>query len=235
MIKGIYLSARKLESQSKNFEAVANNLANLNTNGYKGQLPFSQVLSKEGETKIKQYSNFTQGELVATNNPYDLAISGDGFFVVNNDQGYEYTRNGKFNVNEEGFLVNDQGNKVMGQRGEINVFNISANGVKDVSINKSGEVKVGDEVIDTLKIVKIEDEQSSLRLSGSNFTTSEMNVTQVEPGQYQVNQGYLEESNVNPVAEMESMIKLSNDYESAQKMMRYLDQSLGHANEIGKY
>jgi len=154
--------------------------------------------------------------------------------VVNNGQGYEYTRNGRFSVTQDGFLVDDKGNKVMGQQGEINVFNIAANGAKDVQINKNGDVKVGDDVVDTLKIVKFEDEQDSVRISGSNFVSGDTNVVQLEPEAYQINQGYLESSNVNPVMEMESMIQLSNDYESAQKMMKYLDQSLGHATEVGK-
>jgi flagellar basal-body rod protein FlgG len=234
MIKGIYLSSRKLEVQAQNFESVANNIANLNTSGYKRQLPFSEVLSKEGEVKVKQFSNFSQGELVQTDNPFDLAISGEGFFVINTDQGAEYTRNGKFSVTNEGFLVNEQGYKVMGQQGEINVFDIAGQGAKDITVNKNGEIKVNDELVDSLMIVKLQDEQSSIRLSGLNFTAADANITQVLPENYQIYQGYLEESNVNPVVEMEQMIKLSNDYESAQKMMKYLDQSLGQANEIGK-
>jgi flagellar basal-body rod protein FlgG len=234
MIKGIYQNARKLNIQERNFESVANNLANINTSGYKKQLPFSEVLSQAGDVKIKQYSDFTQGELVATNNTYDMAISGEGYFVVNTDQGYEYTRNGRFSVTQEGFLVDNKGNKVMGEQGEINVFNIAANGAKDVQINKNGDIKVGDEVVDTLKIVKFEDEQDAVRVSGSNFVTGDTNVVQVESDKYQINQGYLESSNVNPVMEMESMIQMNNDYESAQKMMKYLDQSLGHATEVGK-
>lgn len=234
MIKGIYLSSRKLEVQAQNFESVANNIANLNTVGYKSQLPFAEVLSKEGEVKVKQFSNFNQGELIRTDNRFDLGISGKGFFVVNTENGAEYTRNGKLSVNNEGFLVNEQGYKVMGQQGEINIFDIAGQGVKDFVVNKNGEIKVNNELVDTLMIVDLQDEQSSLRLSGLNFASDGANLKQLQPEEYQINQGYLEESNVNPILEMEQMIKLNNDYESAQKMMKYLDQSLGQANEIGK-
>lgn len=234
MIKGIYQSSRKLEVQAQNFESVANNIANLNTIGYKSQLPFSEVLSKEGEVKVKQYSNFTQGELIRTDNRFDLGIAGKGFFVVNTENGAEYTRNGKMTVNNEGYLVNEQGYKVMGLQGEINIFDIAGQGIRDFTVNKDGEIKVNNELVDTLMIVDLQDEQSSLRLSGLNFTADAGNLKQLQPEDYQINQGYLEESNVNPVLEMEQMIKLSNDYESAQKMMKYLDQSLGQANEIGK-
>jgi len=234
MIKGLYHSSRTLEVQSKSIESVANNLANVNTTGYKRQLPFSEVLSESGEVKIKQYTDFGQAQLVSTNNPFDLAILGEGYFALKTENGTEYTRNGKFKISSEGYLVNEQGYNVLGASGEINIQEFSTQDNQDVKISSTGEIKIGKDVVDSIMIVKIEDEQNTARQTGLNLTADSSNVSLLDTNKFEIHQGYLEESNVNPIFEMESMMRMNHDFESAQKMMRYLDQSLGHANEIGK-
>ncbi|MFO7445039.1 MAG: flagellar hook-basal body protein [Ignavibacteriaceae bacterium] len=234
MIKGIYLSSRTLEVKSKNIDTVASNIANINTTGYKRQLPFSEVLMTNGQVNVKQYTDFRQGELVATNSPLDAAIEGDGYFTLKTEDGTQYTRNGKFKISNEGFLINEQGFKVLGHGGEINIFEFTTQDQQDIKIKSNGEIKVGETVVDSLLVVRIEDEQNTARLSGLNFAANEVNVSVLNDENYKVHQGYIEGSNVNPVVEMESMIRLNNEYESAAKMMKYLDQSLSQANQIGK-
>ena len=87
MVKGIYAAARCLEQHMQNIEVIANNLANLNTTGYKREIPFSEVVNKYGDSFIKKLTSQQQGEVVQTSNQLDLAISGNGFFSVMNDQG----------------------------------------------------------------------------------------------------------------------------------------------------
>ncbi len=233
MIKGIYTAARGLDARMKNLEIVSNNLANLNTTGFKKELPFSEIMNQFGNTKIQQLTDFRQGNLTQTNNPMDLAISGNGFFVVHTNNGTELTRNGSFKISNEGYLIDQQGNNVVGQNGLIKIDMRSFEKQKNITISANGEVKYGNETIDTLLIAKMGSPQDSGRSSGVDFSAAG-GYQLANPSDYQVKQGYLEDSNVNPVSEMESMIQISNEYQSASKMITFLDKSLDEANQIGK-
>ncbi len=233
MIKGIYTAARGLDARMKNLEIVSNNLANLNTTGFKKELPFSEIMNQYGNTTIQQLTDYRQGNLTQTNNPLDLAISGNGFFVVQTNNGNELTRNGSFKISNQGYLVDQQGNNVVGENGIIKIDMRSFEKQKNITISTGGEVKYGNEPIDTLLIAKMDNPQNSGRSSGVDFSTSG-GYQLANPSDYQVKQGYLEDSNVNPVSEMESMIQISNEYQSASKMITFLDKSLDEANQIGK-
>jgi flagellar basal-body rod protein FlgF len=234
MIKGIYTAARALDARMKNLEVVANNLANINTTGYKRELPFSEIIDQAGNTQIRQASDFRPGELSRTSNPLDLALSGNGFFVVQGVNGFELTRDGKFSISNDGFLVNNQGYKVMGKSGAININTLQLDKQKEITISSTGEIKYGDQSIDNLLIVKPVDPQESKRISGENFSVGENGYDVASESEFQVKQGYVEESNVNPIQEMQDMILLNNQYDSAHKMINYLDKSLDEANQIGK-
>ncbi len=233
MIKGIYTAARGLDVRMKNLEVVANNLANLNTTGFKKELPFSEIMNQYGQTQVQQVTDFKQGNLTQTNNPLDLAISGKGFFVVQTDNGTQLTRNGSFKISNDGYLTDQQGNKVLGQSGFIKFDMLSFEKQKTITISKDGEVKYGNQPIDTLMIAKMDDQQDTTRTSGVDFSPNGGYQT-ANLSDYQVKQGYLEDSNVNPVNEMESMIQINNEYQSASKMITFLDKSLDEANQIGK-
>jgi flagellar basal-body rod protein FlgG len=234
MIKGIYTAARALDSRMRNLEIVANNLANVNTAGYKRELPFSEVIDQYGNAQIQQASDFRTGELAQTSNPLDLAVSGNGFFVVQNGDNLQITRNGKFSISSEGFLVNQQGYKVMGSNGAINIDKLQSNQNGVITVSNSGEIKLDDQIVDNLLIVNPDDPQQTVRTSGENFILGTNGFTTTPESDYQIKQGYYEESNVNPIKEMQDMILLNNQYDSAHKMINYLDKSLDEANQIGK-
>jgi flagellar basal-body rod protein FlgG len=234
MIKGIYNSARSLDARQKNMDIISNNLANLNTVGFKREVPFSQIISEMGESRFRQVTDFKQGDFLTTSNPLDLAISGGGLFVVKTENGLQLTRNGRFQISDEGFLVNSQGQKVIGKNGEISFSNSMLAQNRSIAVSKEGEIKYGEEVMDALLIVRFINQDNELVKSSSNFVFDESNIEVVPESEYQIAQGFLEESNVNPILEMEAMINLSKDYESTYKMIQYLDQSLDKANEIGK-
>ncbi len=234
MIKGIYQAARGLYSGDKHIGVVANNLANLNTTGFKKELPFHEIMDAEGNYQVKQFTDFKQGELLLTSNPLDMAIKGDGFFAVQTDKGIELTRDGKFAVSEEGYLVNNKGFKVLGRNGEIAFEDSKFNQDLTVTISKEGEIKVGETVLDELLIVNSDNPQFLEKSDNAYFTDPQGNFNTAESGRYEVIQGFLETSNVSPIEEMENMIRMNKDYESAQKIVRYLDESLERANQIGK-
>lgn len=235
MIKGIYTVARSLEQHSKNIDVISNNLANINTTAYKREVPFAEYIDEFGNSQIKKVTSQIQGETVMTSNPLDLAIYGNGFFAVKDENGStELTRDGRFKISSEGFLVDANNKKVLGQHGPINMDEtlLQKDGVIDIS--SSGEIKIGDQLIDQLLILKIDDPENLQRSGGSNFLLPEDNFTTASENDYKISQGYLEQSNTNPILEMESMIQMNKAYETSQKIIAALDQSLDMANQIGK-
>lgn len=234
MVNGIFNVARSLNSKVKSIDVLANNLANINSTGFKKQVPFQEYLNQNGNIEVKQTTDYGQGEVILSANPLDLAISGDGYFLVKTGKGAELTRNGKFHISEDGFLVNGNGDKVLGNNGEINFGGLMENDNPSISISKTGEIKMGETDIDSLVIAKLENPQEAMRTSNSNFAVADDNYSIASPQSYEIVQGYLEESNVNPILEMQSMIQTNKDYESAYKIMRYLDQAMEKSNQIGR-
>jgi len=234
MIKGIYTAARGLDARMKNLEIVSNNLANLNTTGFKREVPFSEIMSQAGNAQVQQLTDFRPGNFYQTSNPLDLAISGNAFFVIQTKNGPELTRNGNFQISNDGYLTDQNGNKVMGNNGSIKLDTLQLNKKNSISISNSGEIKVGDTVVDKLLISKLDDPQQAVKTTGVDFSVENSGFQIAQEADYQIKQGYLEESNVNPIKEMEAMIQISNEYDSSHKIINYLDKSLDEANQIGK-
>ena len=235
MIKGIYLAARSLNNNFQKMDNIANNLANINTTGYKREMPFSEVLFNEGESKISQFTDFGQGSFVKTSSPLDLAIQGNGFFLVQTEKGTELTRNGSFSVSDDGFIVNSNGDKLMGSKGAINLNEFLFDKQHDdLKVQDNGAIYIDNQYIDNLQIVQADNPLMLQRDSNQYYFPTDGEYYAVDENEYKVMQGYLEESNVNPIVEMESMIKTSKDYQSSYKVIVLLDASLEKANEIGK-
>lgn len=253
MIRGLYIAGTGMNVQSKQMDLISNDLANVTTTGYKKTnaitKSFPEVLMTRlydsqnginneatignvnfGATIDSVYTDYTQGSVINSDSPTDLAIQGDGFFVINSPEGELLTRDGKFQINKEGNLVTKEGYSVMGQSGAINLGNEFLKTKNELSILEDGSVQVNGETIDKLQITAIEDNQS-LQKTGDNF---------YKGGQKKNFEGYVlqyftEASNVNPVNAMVEMIKVSRAYETNQKMIQVHDQLLGKAvNELGK-
>ncbi|MBU0472805.1 MAG: flagellar hook basal-body protein [Bacteroidetes bacterium] len=234
MIKGIFQAGRNLQVGEKQISVISNNLANMGTSGYKKELPFYQILSENGKTTTNQVTDLSAGERIFTGNPLDLAIKGNAYFTVETDSGERLTRDGKFTISQEGFLTNRAGDKIVGEGGGINLKDIMTRDNAQITITNEGMVMVGDKVVDKLMIMKERDGTKLLKDYGVYFQAENDGFIQLEPEDYQVDQGFLENSNVNPMDEMENMISLSKNYESAKNILTYLDESLEKANQIGK-
>lgn len=234
MIRGIYLTGKHMLSRQKNIEMTANNLANVNTTGYKREVPFSEILSRIDNQPELQMTDFSDGTLVKTENPLDLAVSGQGFFIVQTPNGPLLTKNGKFKIADDGFLVNEDGYKVMGKGGDINILDSVLEKNKEFKINKNGDIQVGDEVVGQLMIAKIDDQSAMVRASGTQFLFPDEGFSFASESEFEVHQGFIEESNVNPVMEMQNMITINRDYEASQKIINSLDNILGRLQEIGR-
>ena len=232
MIKGIYQSARSLMAANKNMEKISGNLANLNTVGFKREGLFSEILKSEGKSQIRSSVDTSQGEIYETLNPLDLALVGEGMFTIQTQNGYEFTRKGNFKISDDGFLVNEQGNKVMGKGGEINLMEYMNGEQTDIKIARNGALSINETHVADLLVVKIDDYEK--RKAGLNFNSTQDIQDLAQESEFEVRQGYLEESNVNPMIELENMINISKDYETAYKMVNYLDSSLEKTNDLGR-
>lgn len=235
MVKGLYDAARSMHNKIRNIEIVANNIANINTTGYKREIPFSEYLDKQtGPDKLTQLTDFTSGSLMKTGNPFDMALKGNGFFMIETEQGVELTKSGRFTISDEGFLVDQSGNKVLTDNGGINLDELLFEGNNSFQIKKNGEIQIGDNIVGQLAIASIDDQSGMKRMEGQKFLfTDGMHRVALEE-EYELHQGYIEESNCNPIIEMQAMIKLNKEYETAAKIISSLDQIMAKSKEIGR-
>lgn len=232
MIKGIYQSARSLLAANKNMERISSNLANLNTVGFKREGLFTEMLKSAGQSEVRSSVDTSQGDIYETSNPLDFAISGEGLFTVRTANGYEFTRKGNFRISDDGFLVDENSNPVMGKDGDINLLEYLNGQQTDIKVSAKGELSVNNIHVADLLIVKIDDYEK--RKMGLNFSSTQDIKDFALENEFSVRQGYLEESNVNPMIELENMISISKDYETAYKMVTYLDSSLEKTNDLGR-
>jgi len=174
-------------------------------------------------------TNFTQGQIIETANPLDLAINGEGFFVVDTGAGIRFTRDGSFKLNSNMELVTSEGYIVLGRYGPIVLDG------KDISINTRGEIFVDGEYIDTLDIINIRNLRD-LRKTGDGLFMIEEGI-EIEADEFtgEILQGKLEQSNVDTIKEMVEMINLYRNYESNQRVIQAYDQILDKViNDLGR-
>lgn len=232
MIKGLYRSASAMVPRVKMQEITANNLANASSPGFKRDLLFTRELSRAQAQKMPRksdwetpmidqvYTEFEAGALEKTDNPLNLAIEGDGFFVVETDAGETaLTRSGIFSVNPAGFLVNGDGHRLLSDGGPIAV----GDGV--LSVAESGQVEINGTPVGTLRIVTVPDRQMLKKIGDNEFVTLE-DIEPLAALNYAVRQGYLEASNVNAIKEMVSMIISFRNYEADAQALKTQDETL---------
>ena len=218
VISGIFGSIDNALAQNIKFNTVANNIANVNTNGFKKDLAF-KVTSLPQAHGMMSYTDFSQGEVISTGNPLDIALSPRGFFKIETGQGERYSQNGAFTLNSQGFLVTGDGNRVLGENGPLAI----GNGV--VKISRNGEVFVDGQSVDRLAVVDFASRENLVKEENSTFSFSGPPGDIIaSPNDVIVQQGYLEKSNVEPTEEMIKMIEMFRNYESSQKMIHTLSE-----------
>ncbi|MBK9585385.1 MAG: flagellar basal-body rod protein FlgF [Alphaproteobacteria bacterium] len=218
----LYLGLSRQIVLQNNLDIVANNIANVNTNGFREQSPvFEEYLADprgNGDPlsfvlDYGQYQNTAPGSITQTGNDMNVALNGPGFLAVQLPDGSTgYTRDGNFLKTADGTLVNSAGYPLLGSGGPITVPADSTEFVVDergVLSNQSGQ-------IGRLRVVEFENLQS-LKPKGNNaYTTSS---PEQEAANTVVRQGYLEGSNVQPVVEITRMIKILRHFQSVQRML----------------
>jgi flagellar basal-body rod protein FlgG len=219
---GMLESVETMLAQEQRLHQVTNNLANVDTTGYKKEtVTFGEMLyqvSRNRQRVGKALAINTihqQGALQQTENPFDLAISGDGFFQIQTPDGVRYTRAGNFQRDNTGRMVTANGSPLLGQNGPI-----IANG-QNLDISRDGRVTVDGTLVDRLAIVTADPQ--ALHKEGENLFRLEQGAAEEVPENFVLHQGFLEKSNVNTILEMTEMIDLYRAYEGQQKMIRAMD------------
>ncbi len=210
-------------------ETIAFNLANVTTAGFKRRIPgiegqgssfqtlLDQSVQKGSFPHLENNIDFSQGDLRPTDNPLDLALQGSGFFKINTQEGARFTRKGNFAVDAGGVLVTQEGDPVaMAESGG----SITQSGGA-IKVNDSGEVMQGSNKVGRVALVDFEDLKKLIPENGGLFRAPEdLAETQATA---KVHSRKLETANVNPIEEMISMIVVSRNFDSTQRLMRGID------------
>lgn len=260
MLKGLYTAYTGMVNEQHRMDVITNNLANANTNGYKKEGVTSQAFDDVLAYKIKDmseakgtaralgvnnlgvmigegYTDYSQGPIKGTENEFDLALSGNGFFEISytnkaGETSKMYTRDGSFTMDKDGYLVTHDGDFVCSTNGS----RIKLDPLLDFKVDTSGNVMQGDDnsVVAQLAIRDFED-YNYLEKYGDNCYIPVEGRRIINQADAKVYQGYLETSNISVVTEMVNMINTSRAYETSQKVIQTYDDSLGIAvNQLGK-
>lgn len=278
MVRGWYTAASGMNAQQHRMDQISNNLANVDTTGYKrdqsvhkafpelmlrrlnddgvrsvplsgadpviGSFDHAPVVGRLG-TGVEQnevYTDFSQGSVRETHNDFDLALEGDGFFLVETPQGERLTRDGSFQLGPEGLLVTQQGYPVLGENGYIRItennFDIDQDGIvfhnarfgddPNEFVSERDNLWEDTEEVDRIAIVNV-NRPRYLEKQGENLwnTTWESGDPRIaaEGERPQVLQGFVETANVDPVREMVEMIQVNRAYEANQRVIHTQDES----------
>jgi len=222
---------------------VANNIANMNTTGFKGEkMMFIEHLVKSAGggrisgdqlafvRDIATVRDLSEGPLERTGNPLDVALRGDGYFVVETKDGDRYSRSGRFHLDEGGQLVTDRGDPVLSDGGQPFFFSTED---KDISISRDGTVATENGELGRIRVVEFENQQKLRATAGGLYETGEQPQDVDSPD---IVQGMLEGSNVEPIIELTRMIEVSRSYDAAKKFIDKEDERMRKvAQEMGKF
>jgi flagellar basal-body rod protein FlgF len=221
----------------RELEVVANNIANLNTTGFKGDgalfqqylMPVArdnQFTGTDSRVNFVQdratWLDLSQGPIQQTANPLDVAVDGSGFLVVQTERGERYTRNGALQINATGELVTSEGYRIIGESGPI-TFQTSD---RDITINADGSIRVregssatADSSRGKLRLVDF-DKPQQLQKDGSSTFQANGNVQPQTATNSRVVQGAIEKSNVQGVLEMTRLIEVSRSYSEVAAILQ---------------
>ena len=255
MLRSMYASVSSMLTLQARQGVITNNLANINTTGYKGQTvvakSFDEMLLhnkdsyENGVSNVKDlgslsfgvriddtFTSYNQGSLVSTDNNTDFAIVGSGFFQVSDDANNTYyTRDGSFKVDPQGYLVTNSGEYVMGTNTQTGNSERIYVGTDLISISPDNSVMINGENKYKFNIVDFEN-YDNLTKYGNNLYKGEGGFNS---NNYSIKQKYLEGSNVDSTNEIAMMMETVNEFEANRKVIQTIDSILGQiASDIGR-
>lgn len=251
LLDGIKKSAEAMLAMQTNLEILANNIANANTPGFCREIgiitSFSDILGDElasqGWHQVSSGTGtnptllqtsvtcFGKGKLKKTDNPANFAIEdrdGKRFFTIQTPEGVRFTRNGSFKFDPAGYLVTQDGFKVLGSNGPIKITD------SDFKVLPSGKIVIKGKEVNSFLITTFDNPRQLKKVGDSNFAASTESGAKVAKDYY-VRQNYIEMANVNVIKSMVDMMNIMRTFEANQKILQAEDQALGKAvNETGR-
>ena len=257
MVKGLYTAYSGMINEQHRMDTLTNNLANVATTGYKKEGATSQSFSDALAVEIKDksnwnipkvmgnmhpgvkigenYTDWSEGGLKETDNTFDMALSNKGFFEIEftdkeGNTSVKYTRDGSFTLNSDGYLVTKDGDYVLDTKGN----HIKLDPTKDASVDRQGNIYQGNDTV--LAKVQVTDftDYNYLEKYGENMYQTVDGATEAASNA-QIYSGYLEQSNVDTVSEMVQLISVTRAYETNQKIIQTMDDTLDTAvNNLGR-
>jgi len=232
MSDGIYSALSGAIAQQRALDVVANNVANAGTVGYRGDtVAFREAVSRETAgpnpdglryvSVAQQSTDQSDGPLIQTGNPLDLALQGDGLFALQTDNGVRYTRAGSFRMDPEGVIRSSGGHVLMDagapdpSQAEIRIPPEAT----EILVGTDGTVTADGQEVGRIRIESFD--QRSLTKEGLTMYAAR---GQGEPAEAQVSQGYLEGANVSPVGGMNQLISTSRAFEAFQRVIQAFRQ-----------
>lgn len=225
-----YLALAHQSALRRQMETVANNLANTNTTGFRGErLLFAQYLTPkagnpgiggDGGQKlafvegIGTYRDTRPGQAIKTDGPLDMMINGNAYFVVETPVGPRYTRDGNFRLDNTGRVVNTEGFALLNANNQPITVNPNE---PNIEITKQGDVINGRNNVGRVRLVSFVDDQALTRLGGGLYASTQDPVP--ADARAEIHQGMLEGSNVVSVTELTRMLEIVRRYESAQRIL----------------
>lgn len=257
MVKGLYTAYTGMVNEQNRMDIMTNNLANASTVGYKKEGSTSQSFNDVLTVKIKDqsvgmrnvqkigiknpgvkigenYTDYSQGSFRITDNTYDLALAGDGFFAIEftnkaGETDTKYTRAGQFTLNKDGYLVTEEGDYVLDTQNR----RIRLNTLMDSEITDDGTIYQNDRAVARIQVTDFEDYDYLEKYGETYYQPIEG--ARTTAANAQVKSGYLEMANVQVVSEMVNLISITRAYESNQKVIQTIDNTLDVAvNQIGR-
>lgn len=248
MLKGLYTAYTGMLNEQHRLDTLTNNLANASTVGFKKEGATSESFRDVLTVKIKDtstnsymnerigranpgvkigenYTNYTQGSFRITDNTYDLALAGEGFFAIEftnkaGETSTMYTRGGQFTLNRDGYLVTEDGDYVLDTQSR----RIRVDTLQDAKIADDGTITQNDVAVARIGLVDFEDYDYLEKYGETYYRPVEG--ARTTPATALIKSGYLEMSNVQVVSEMVNMIAITRAYESNQKIIQTYDNSL---------
>lgn len=215
--------------QMRRLDMITHNLANLNTVGFKrDRMAFSEIIKGNIQDRNRaggmvgvgeQRIDFSQGALRQTGNPLDLAINGEGLFVIDTPRGERYTRSGDFTLSSDGTIITPLGNNLLDESRQ----SISVKG-KDVVVTRDGTVISGGKKVGKILVVRFEKLQH-LTKEGKNLFRGPDREAE-DATDFQVIQKSLERSNVKPIQAMVNLITVQRLYEANQRSLQNMDAAI---------
>ena len=218
-----YIGLSRLSAMRREMDVIANNMANMNSNAYKGErVMFEEYLKGANNAKDKAsfvndwgvLRDFRAGKLEQTGNTFDFAISGTGYLTVDTPQGRRYTRDGHLRLDADRRLVTSGGHPVLDNRGRDIVI---PDGLGTPAVSVDGTINVGQQQVAKIDLVNFQNEQELRKTANGLFATSQDPTP--APATTTLVQGMLEASNIEPIVEMTNMIELLRQYQSTQSLL----------------